>query len=189
VGIFYIFVKKSQKRSYMKELLFATFLSVISIQTFAQINKNVKPNINARVETIFRNRSVSCESIEPIMNSDMKKNYRIKFHNGSKKRVIAIKLTLNFNVFYQPGKRESKDDCVISKNVKIVLKSQETKTSILYRPDKDISCHSTPSVIINTIVFSDGTFEDKNQGISSFLEDQDKKEAIKAELLKQQIKN
>ena len=166
------------------------FFAVIPTQ--GQHKKASSKNIDSLVDETFLANSVHIIWTQPLMNANMEKNYQIKIHNGTEKQIIALKLYLDFNEFHQTNsirERESNANCEVSKRIKIIVNRKSNKTFVLNQPDKNLDCHNIPVIIITTIVYADGTFDDfeRLSPIDRFLKDIEQKEKIKSELLKHHI--
>ena len=84
------------------------FFSVVP--TKAQPKRASSRNIDSLVDAIYLQNSTNITSVQPLMNADMEKNYKIRIHNGSKKQIVALKLLLEFPVYVQ-GTTIIKDQC------------------------------------------------------------------------------
>jgi hypothetical protein len=174
----------------MKTILSFVLIFFAVIPTFGQHKKAPLKNIDSLVDATFLANSVNIIWTQPSMNANMEKNYQIKIHNGTEKQIVALNLFLDFNEFsYNKSirERESNTNCRVSKRIKITINRKSNKTFVLNQPDKNLDCHNIPLIIITTIVYADGTFDDfeRLSPMDRFLRDNEQKEKIKSELLKQ----
>jgi hypothetical protein len=144
-----------------------------------------KGNIEAKVNEIFLENSVYVMSVEPIMNSEMEKNYKIKIHNGSKKQVVALNLWLNFNVKSNNVYDGGRSNCYLSKKIKLPINAKSNRTYILTDLQYKVECDNIPSIEVTTIVYSDGTFDDFKTEFDRHIDKTAEKEKIRGKLLKQ----
>ena len=171
---------------YLKSIALILLISTTQA-AIAQSKKGIsKDNIEARVNEIFLENSVYVMSVEPIMNNEMEKNYRIKIHNGSKKQVVALNLWLNFNVKSKDAYDAGTSNCYLSKKIKLPINAKSNRFYVLTDFQNKLECDNTPSIEITTIVYSDGTFDEFKNVFDRAADKASEKEKIREKLLKQE---
>jgi len=156
---------------------------IISSISLAQSGKALNnKNIEDRVNSIYLANTIQVKSINVSMNSNMETNYKIVLYNGRNKKVIAVELSLNFNAI--AGQNNS--DEIITKKFKVSISPKSNTSLIFYKVT--LTSLTKPSTIINSVVYSDGTFEDNDGGLYSDFQEEKEKAIIRKKLLSGLIK-
>jgi|GEM_PF-2464801 hypothetical protein len=164
-----------------KYTLILLLISVTGV-THGQTKKS-KKEIESKVNDIYLENSVYVMTVQPIMNSDIEKSYKIKIHNGSKKQIVALNLWLNYNELSNNAFDGGNSKCYLSKKIKLSINKKSNKTYILNEQHDLLECDNTPRIDITTIVYSDGTFDEYKNGIDGFFKRNAEKDKIRKKLL------
>ena len=112
------------------------------------------------------------------MNSDVEKRYKVSIYNGRSKKIVAVKLILDFNMLAQPD-----NNLISTQKFKVSIPPKSTETVICKNIESSFA--TTPTVVISMIVYSDGTYEANDAGLYSSYKEGLEKDAIRKKLLTQ----
>jgi hypothetical protein len=125
---------------------------------------------NTTIERQASDLGVKISSIKPAMDENVKKIYKIKIYNGGKKTIIAVELKMNFTEF-RPynSKPDENRDCIKNEKFKIIIKRISSAT-VIVNALENFPCQGLPSVVIKTVVFSDGTFIERSKDTLGYVD-------------------
>ena len=106
--------------------------------------------------------AIAVVSATPVMDSDFRQGFKVLIHNGSNKKIVALKLTFDFNNKSTKNDFGSQQECYVFVNLKVNISRNSTKSYNVKNLYSNINCDNKPEeVTIKTVVFSDGTFDER----------------------------